>query len=306
VKAIAVHPGKASSIHLADIPEPSVKDVPDGRGVLVEVLRVGVDGTDKEIIDAKYGAAPPGDDFLVTGHENFGRVLEFQSNGHSKYNGLTFDVNKRFSSNWQARLAYTYARAKDDHPDATIVVPGVDDSREAQDALNLGDEWAFSDTDVRNRVVLSGVWNLDYFGGVKNQLIYGMLSGWTLSGIISYQSGQPYTPVVSGDLNGDRNASNDRAPGAVRNSLRFPSQLSIDPRITRDIHIASNYHVQLIAEAFNLTNRSNVRTLRNTQFSYNAATNKLTQASLNPVTGYQSPSADVGPRTYQFAAKILF
>jgi len=75
-----VHPGKASSIHLADIPEPSVKDVPDGRGVLVEVLRVGVDGTDKEIIDAKYGAAPPGDDFLVTGHENFGRVLEVGPN----------------------------------------------------------------------------------------------------------------------------------------------------------------------------------------------------------------------------------
>ena len=75
-----MHPGKASSIHLAELPEPSVKDVPDGRGVLVEVLRVGVDGTDKEIIDAKYGAAPPGDDFLVTGHENFGRVLEVGPN----------------------------------------------------------------------------------------------------------------------------------------------------------------------------------------------------------------------------------
>jgi threonine dehydrogenase-like Zn-dependent dehydrogenase len=80
VKAIAVHPGKAGSIHLEDIPEPAVKDVPAGRGVLVEVLRVGVDGTDKEINDGLYGAAPPGDDFLVTGHENFGRVLEVGPN----------------------------------------------------------------------------------------------------------------------------------------------------------------------------------------------------------------------------------
>jgi glucose 1-dehydrogenase len=80
VKAIAVHPGQASSIHLEDIPEPSVADVPDGRGVLVEVLRVGVDGTDKEINEARYGAAPPGEDFLVTGHENFGRVLEVGPN----------------------------------------------------------------------------------------------------------------------------------------------------------------------------------------------------------------------------------
>lgn len=75
VKAIAVHPGVPASAHLADIPEPRLDEVPNGRGVLVEVLRVGVDGTDREINEAQYGAAPPGDDFLVIGHENFGRVL---------------------------------------------------------------------------------------------------------------------------------------------------------------------------------------------------------------------------------------
>src|SRR5207248_10595269 len=80
VKAIAVHPGQPGSIHLADVPRPSVDDVPDGRGVCVEVLRVGVDGTDKEINAAEYGAAPPGDDYLVIGHENFGRVLEVGPN----------------------------------------------------------------------------------------------------------------------------------------------------------------------------------------------------------------------------------
>src|SRR5919199_3684009 len=80
MKAIAVHPGKAHSIHLREVPEPRLDDVPDGRGVLVEVLRVGVDGTDKEIDEAQYGAAPPGDDYLVIGHENFGRVLEVGPN----------------------------------------------------------------------------------------------------------------------------------------------------------------------------------------------------------------------------------
>ncbi len=74
MKAIAVFPGKANSVHLADLPKPSVTDIPDGRGVLVKVLRVGVDGTDKEINAAEYGAAPNGDDFLVLGHESFGRV----------------------------------------------------------------------------------------------------------------------------------------------------------------------------------------------------------------------------------------
>src|ERR671935_151010 len=74
MKAIAVHPGKPNSIHLREIPEPKVTDVADGRGVLVKVLRVGVDGTDKEINAAEYGAPPPGFEFLVLGHESFGEV----------------------------------------------------------------------------------------------------------------------------------------------------------------------------------------------------------------------------------------
>lgn len=80
MKAVAVFPGKPDSMHLAGLPELSVDDVPDGRGVLVEVLRVGVDGTDEEINSGEYGAAPEGYDFLVTGHESFGRVLEVGPN----------------------------------------------------------------------------------------------------------------------------------------------------------------------------------------------------------------------------------
>lgn len=80
MKAVAVIPGKANSIHLRDVPRPKVSDVDDGRGVLVKILRVGVDGTDKEIDAAEYGAPPPGDDYLVTGHESFGIVEEIGSN----------------------------------------------------------------------------------------------------------------------------------------------------------------------------------------------------------------------------------
>jgi glucose 1-dehydrogenase len=46
MEAVAVFPGKPNSIHLADLPEPKVDDILGGRGVLVEVLRVGVDGTE--------------------------------------------------------------------------------------------------------------------------------------------------------------------------------------------------------------------------------------------------------------------
>ena len=76
MKAVAVFPGKAGSLHLADLPEPKLDDIPGGKGVLVKILRCGLDGTDKEIAAGEYGAAPEGFDFLVEGHENFGVVLE--------------------------------------------------------------------------------------------------------------------------------------------------------------------------------------------------------------------------------------
>lgn len=74
MKAIAVIPGKKDSAHLVELPAPDLAEIPNGRGVLVRVLRVGVDGTDREIHDAEYGQAPPGQSILVLGHESFGRV----------------------------------------------------------------------------------------------------------------------------------------------------------------------------------------------------------------------------------------
>ena len=43
MKAIAVRPGKANSILLKiDLPKPDINEIPNGRGVLVRVIRVGV------------------------------------------------------------------------------------------------------------------------------------------------------------------------------------------------------------------------------------------------------------------------
>jgi glucose 1-dehydrogenase len=76
MKAVAVRPGMKNSVHLTNLPLPRVGEIPDGRGVLVKVLKIGVDATDREINEALYGNAPPGCDFLVLGHESFGRVEE--------------------------------------------------------------------------------------------------------------------------------------------------------------------------------------------------------------------------------------
>jgi glucose 1-dehydrogenase len=79
MKALAVIPGQADSVHLTELPRPALAGVSNGRGVLVKVLGVGLCGTDREINHAEYGIAPPGYNFLVLGHENFGVVEQVGS-----------------------------------------------------------------------------------------------------------------------------------------------------------------------------------------------------------------------------------
>jgi threonine dehydrogenase-like Zn-dependent dehydrogenase len=72
MRALTVRPGTANSLQLEDVPEP---DRASGR-VLVRALALGICGTDREIVEGKYGTAPPGQSRLVLGHESLGRVQE--------------------------------------------------------------------------------------------------------------------------------------------------------------------------------------------------------------------------------------
>jgi threonine dehydrogenase-like Zn-dependent dehydrogenase len=72
MKAITVEPKIPGTARFADVPEP----VPSSGSVLVEAIAVGVCGTDIEIVEGKYGWAPPGKKSLVLGHESLGRVID--------------------------------------------------------------------------------------------------------------------------------------------------------------------------------------------------------------------------------------
>ena len=74
MKAVAVFPKLgATRSSLIEIDKPTLTGP---ESVLVRVIAVGVDGTDKEILAGEYGSAPPGFDYLITGHESFGIVEE--------------------------------------------------------------------------------------------------------------------------------------------------------------------------------------------------------------------------------------
>ena len=70
--ALTVRPGIAHSARLQEVAEPS----PESTALLVQTLAIGVCGTDREIIHGGYGSSPPGQDFLILGHESLGSVLE--------------------------------------------------------------------------------------------------------------------------------------------------------------------------------------------------------------------------------------
>lgn len=230
----------------------------------------------------------------------FARVIQFQSTADSEYNGATLEINKRFSSNWQARLAYTFSKVIDTKPDATSVVPnGGDDAKQVSDPRNFLADRAVGDSDQRHRVVLSGYWSLPFFrgsGGWKR----AVLGGWSLSGIVTVASGQPYSPTLTplSDLNNDGNNRNDRAPGFARNSLNYPTIFTVDPRITKDVPIG-RITLQLIGEAFNVFNRSNVIGVTQTYY-------RVAGPTLTPVSTFGSPTASAGPRIVQLAVKVIF
>jgi glucose 1-dehydrogenase len=72
VKGIIVTPGTKDSVRLQEMEPPD----PAAGQLLLKVLKVGVCGTDRDIIAAEYGQPPPGSSYLVLGHESLCRVEE--------------------------------------------------------------------------------------------------------------------------------------------------------------------------------------------------------------------------------------
>ncbi|MGC8605965.1 MAG: glucose 1-dehydrogenase [Vulcanisaeta sp.] len=72
MKAVTVIPLVKDSLALRDMPKPS----PKRYQVLLSPIEVGVCGTDKDIIEGRYGAPPPGEEYLILGHESVAEVVE--------------------------------------------------------------------------------------------------------------------------------------------------------------------------------------------------------------------------------------
>ncbi len=265
---------------------------------------IGIAGTSTVLTYQKFTLRRP-----IAG---FDRVLALESSASSIYHAVAVQVTKRFSQHFQLLGSYTLSKVIDDNPEPIAVNPGMGDSLMLSDPFNPRADRSTGVNDQRHRFVLSGIWDLDYARGLHGAA-KAILGGWEFGGIFTAQTGQPYSGLVSFDLNSDGNPASDRTPALGRNTFYLPANVSLDPRLTRNVQLTERVKFQFIWEAFNIFNQANISDVRRTQFARPlspAACGVAGMPCLVPqntgLSAFGVPVATSGARVMQLSAKLVF
>ncbi|HET9180198.1 MAG TPA: TonB-dependent receptor [Terriglobia bacterium] len=262
--------------------------------------RIGIAGTTTVLTFREFTRPRP-----IAG---FDRVLLYESSANSIYHGLAIQLNKRFSHNFQLLGSYTWSKVIDDNPNQYAVQPGGADPEFLSDSSNPLADRSAGVNDQRHRFALSGIWQLAYANRLPraSRMIFG---GWETSGVLVAQTGQPYSGYVDFDLNNDGNAATDRTPGLGRNTFYLPGGVTLDARLARDVPLKEHIQLQLICEAFNVFNHTNVADVQGTQHSYSSdpvACGIARTPCLVPVKDFGVPLAYLPARIMQLAVRLTF
>jgi len=228
--------------------------------------------------------------------------FEATSRWDSQYDGLLVNINKRLSRNFSYGISYTWSKSIDDGPNPSFVlIP--------QDSKNFRAERALSSDDVRNRLVLNGT--------VTTPATWNVFARDFLIGLITtIQSPQRFSKFAGFDANGDIFGNNDRVGIDPRNTFIGDNFRSVDLRLARTFRFREKKSLELIAEAFNLSNTLNIRFFNTvygasdfcpvdpSAFGCPVAPSANREGSPNPL--YGTPRAVNNPRQIQLAVKFSF
>jgi len=126
------------------------------------------------------------------------------SSGTSSSNQFQFTVDKRFSHGFNIRGAYTFAHTVDDQSGFRY------NSSVYTDPFNHAFDRGDANFDVRQRLVISGIWKIPFAHGMQNGFVRKLADGWEASGIASFQTGTPFT-IFSNSNSSQENIFLDRA-----------------------------------------------------------------------------------------------
>lgn len=180
----------------------------------------------------------------------FNRIQAIESISRATYRALSVELKKRRSHRFQVQGSYTYARSHDDTGDSFNRVQGI----VVQDSLNQDGEFGPSERDIRHRIVASSILDLPL--------------GFTVSQIVTWQTGAPFNAVLPNDANADgvftdRPFVGGRTIG--RNAFRQPHFFNWDLRVLKRFSVPRlTGKTELSFEMFNLTNASNFTTTNTT------------------------------------------
>jgi hypothetical protein len=173
---------------------------------------------------------------------------EYASAASALYYGGIIEAKKRFSDHFTLFGNYTWSRAADDSTDFNSDFGPFD-------MANLAGDRSLSSFDQRHKVVAAAV-----FSGDRS----GFFRGFQLSPIVKYNSGHPVNVLAGGtNVNNDRHSTNDRPLGFPRNSGLGPDYFDMDLRLSKTLKVGEHGALMLVAEAFNLVNRTNFASVNN-------------------------------------------
>ncbi|PYT00590.1 MAG: hypothetical protein DMF65_08530 [Acidobacteria bacterium] len=231
----------------------------------------------------------------------FGAVTEIRSNVFSKYHAFVLQANRRLTNGLQFQVNYTLSRAEDNGQSSTTFTA----NNLPFNAFDQSQETALSAFDRRQKFVASVVYNTNFASLKDNKAGRAIFNGWTSAPILNAFSGQRFTGNVSGTISPTAFgfASNTTPGGGVngsggatrfalvpRNFFKQPKIWYFDARLSRRFKITEGTNIEVLAEGFNLFNRTQVTTVNQTLYSISGSTLTFNSGAsgFNSVTGADS------------------
>jgi hypothetical protein len=220
-------------------------------------------------------------------------IFELQPTAASVYHGVTVSLNRRLSNEIEWSASYTWSHARDSASDF---------DEQPQNPYALADEWADSRYDQRHRFVASALFDLP-IGEEEDQQPGQPITGWTrafshieVAPIFTIGTGTPVNAVTGGDDNRSRAFPFTSRPlGDPRNALRLPASATLDVRILKYFDIKPHGKLDLVVEAFNLLNRTNV-----------SQVNAVFGSSTTALSTFGKPIEATAARQIQFSIDFEF